>query len=344
MIDTIKIYTMINKDIYNKIYNNSIIKTSYNKKYGEIYYEIVNDKLEGSYSSSLSVRVGSGVKYKFIDKYYIEIEGSYHKIMRGYNSHDGFYNLSEIVKYLIGAVEYFYNIKLPMLGHWFLQRCDIAICFDLSENSKVRQYINNLSFCHYPRRKIKHYQDESIYLTGSTTTLKIYNKKLEFKNHDMKKLFNSNFNIDNYLKFIDGFIRFECEVKKKKLEAIYNKKYIRVKNVNYKDLRKVWSDEFMKLLNFFDSDLTIVRTKEDIERRIYTKYSDNEKNARILYNFYTSIMVDGLKNVKARTPKTTYYRNIKLLKELNIDLSQKYKLTVENTIIDFNPFEWKEVV
>ena len=40
MIDTIKIYTMINKNTYDKIYNNSIIKSSYNKKDGEIYYEI----------------------------------------------------------------------------------------------------------------------------------------------------------------------------------------------------------------------------------------------------------------------------------------------------------------
>lgn len=344
MIDTIKIYTMINKDTYNKIYNNSIIKTSYNKKDGDIYYEIVNDKLEGSYSSSLSVRVGSGVKYKFINMYYIEIEGSFHKIMRGYNSHNGFYNLVEIVKYLIGAIEYFYSINLPSLGHWFLQRVDIAICFDLETNLRVKKYINNLSFCTYPRRNIKHYQDESIYLTGTTTTLKIYNKMLEFKKHDMKKLFNSNFDIDNYLKYVDGFIRFECEIKKKKLESIYNKKYIRVKNVCYKDLKDVWSDEFMKLLNFFESDLTIVRNKEDIERRIFLKYSDNEKKARLLYNFYTSIMVDGIKNVKSRTPDRTYYRNIKLLKELNVDLSQKYNLTVENDIIDFNPFEWKEVV
>lgn len=28
----------------------------------------------GSYSSSLSVRVGNGTKYKFIGQYYIEIE------------------------------------------------------------------------------------------------------------------------------------------------------------------------------------------------------------------------------------------------------------------------------
>ena len=344
MIDTIKIYTMINKETYEKIYHNSILKTSYNQKDGEIYYEIVNDKLEGSYSSALSVRVGTGVKYKFVNMYYLEIEGSFHKIMLGYNSHNGFYNLVEIVKYLIGAVEYSYKIKLPTLGHWFLQRVDIAICFDLETNEKVRKYINNLSFCNYPRRNIKHYQDESIYSSGTTTTLKIYNKMLEFKKHDMKKLYNSNFDIDQHLEYIQGFIRFECEIKKKKLESIYNKKYIRVKNVRYEDLKNIWSEEFMKLLSFFESELTVVRTKEEIERRIYTAYANNENKARILYNFYTSIMVDGIKNVKQRTPARTYYRNIKLLKDLNIDLSQRYKLVEENTIVDFNPFQWKEVV
>lgn len=156
---------MINEKIYNKIYHSSIIKTSYNKKDGQIYYEIVNDKLEGSYSSSLSVRVGTGAKYKFVNMYYLEIEGSFHKIMRGYNSHNGFYNLCEIVQFLIGAIEYSYKIKLPQLKHWFLQRCDIAICYDLGSNIEVREYINNLSLCNYPRRNIKYYEDESIYCT-----------------------------------------------------------------------------------------------------------------------------------------------------------------------------------
>lgn len=74
MIDTIKIFTMIDKNIYDKISNNSIINTSYKKSTNEIFYEIINDHLEGSYSSSLSVRVGNGSKYKFINSYYIEIE------------------------------------------------------------------------------------------------------------------------------------------------------------------------------------------------------------------------------------------------------------------------------
>jgi len=333
---------MINKQVYQKIYSSSILKTSYNKRDGEIYYEIVNDKLEGSYSSSLSVRVGTGIKYKFVNMYYIEIEGSFHKIMRGYNSHNGFYNLVEIVKYLISAIEYAYDIKLPELGHWFLQRIDIAICFDLKNNKDVREYINNLSLCNYPRRNIKHYTDEAIYCSGTTTTLKIYNKMLEFRKHDMKKLYKSNFNIDDYLQKIQGFVRFECEIKKKKLEDVYKTKYIRVKNVNYKDLKSVWSEEFMKLLKLLESDLKIVRDKKEIEKRLYTMYSN--VRARNLYNFYTSIMLDGMREVKARTSKTVYYKNIKDLKLANIDLSQKYKLTVENKIIDFNPFVWEEVV
>ena len=46
MIDTIKIVSMINKSTYDKISNNSIIKTSYKKSTKQIFYEIVNDHLE----------------------------------------------------------------------------------------------------------------------------------------------------------------------------------------------------------------------------------------------------------------------------------------------------------
>lgn len=342
MIDTIKIITMINEKTYKKISNNSIVKTAYNSSTGEIFYKIINDKLEGSYSSSLSVRVGEGIKYKFINMYYIEIEGSYHKLKRGYNSHNGFYNIAEITMQLIKLVESAYDIKLPELKHWFLQRIDIAICFDLGNNENVRRYINNLSLCSYPRRNIKHYQDESIYMTGSTTTLKIYNKLIEFKKHDIKKLKETNFNIYNYINTINGFIRFECEIKKKKLKDFYNKNYVRIRNINYKELKEIWRNEFMKLLKMFDYDLKLISDKKEIEKRLYTLYK--ERKANLLYNFYLSIMVDGLRNVKSRTSKSTYYRNIADLKKAKIDFSQTYKIDLQKQIIEFNPFQYKEVV
>lgn len=350
MIDTIKIFSMIDKNIYDKISNNSIIKTSFNNGTGEIFYKIVNDKLEGSYSSSLSVRVGEGAKYNFKDKYYIEIEGSYHKIKRGYNSHNGFYNLIDMSIKLIKLAEERYKIKLPNIKHWFLQRIDIAICYDLEENKNVRSYINSLSLCNYPRRNLKFYQDESIYLTGTTTTLKIYNKVLEFKKHDLKKLINEKFCIDNYLINIDGLIRFECEIKKKKLSTYYNKKYIRILNTKYEDFKKIWSEEFMKLLKLFDSDLMKVNSKKEVQRRLKTIYPNKEsdeimsKKASILYNFYLSIMVDGLRNVRERTTKSTFYRNIKELKNANIDFSQNMDIDFNEKIFKFNPFQYEEVV
>lgn len=342
MIDTIKIVSMIDESTYDKISNNSIIKTSYKKSTKEIFYEIVNDHLEGSYSSSLSVRVGKGEKYRFIGQYYIEIEGSYHKLINGYNSHNGYYNIYTICGNLIKIVNDYYEIKLPSIQHWFLQRIDIAICYDLQQNENVRKYINNLSMCQYPRRNIKIYQDESIYLTGSTTTLKIYNKLLEFKKHDIKKLKNTKFDIFTYMNEIQGFIRFECEIKKKKLADLYKTKFIRVRNINYEELKKVWCEEFMKLLKLFNTDLQIISDKKEIEKRLYTLYA--ERKASILYNFYLSIMVDGLKNVKKRTKKSTYYRNITDLKKANIDFSQTYKINLKKDIIEFNPFQYKEVV
>lgn len=158
MIDTVKIYSMINKKTYDIIKNSSIIKTSYNNSTGEIYYNIVNDHLQGSYDSSLSVRVDTGSKYGFANYYFIEIEGSYHKIVRGYNSHNGYYNLLEVTKGLISFTENAYNIKLPDLKHWFLQRVDIAICFDLENQANVLKYLSNLHSCDYPRRHLKNYR------------------------------------------------------------------------------------------------------------------------------------------------------------------------------------------
>ena len=344
MIDTIKIYTEIDKKTYEKIHSLSIIKTAFDNNTKDVFYEIINDHLEGSYSSKLSVRVGCGSKYSFVNLgYFIEIEGSYHKIVKGYNSHNGYYDLEFISKSLINMVELTYSIKLPSIDHWYLQRCDIAICFDLENQNNVKSYINSLSRCNYPRRNAKFFYDESIYLSGTTTTLKIYNKLLEFKKHDLKHFNNTNFNVIEYIDKIKGFIRFECEIKKKMLKNIYdNKKNIKLINIKYEDLKKVWCDVFMKVLQFIKNDLEIVRGREEVYKRLNELYKPSKAN--LLYNFYCAIQLNGLKDVKNNTSKTTYYRNIKELKEAKIEFSQSYKVEEIENIFYFNPFEYKEVV
>lgn len=46
MIDTIKIYSEIDLDTYEKIHSLSIIKTAFDNSTKDIFYEIINDHLE----------------------------------------------------------------------------------------------------------------------------------------------------------------------------------------------------------------------------------------------------------------------------------------------------------
>lgn len=343
MIDTIKIYCEIDKNIYDKIKSMSIVKSSIDYSSGQLHYEIINDHLEGSFSSSLSVKVDSGLKYRFCNLgYCIEIEGSYHKIVKGYNSHNGYYDLKFVALSLINMVELVYNIKLPQIEFWYLQRCDIAICYDLKTQDNVKSYINSLSRCNYPRRKVKFFNDESLYLSGTTTTLKIYNKLLEFKKHDIKKFYYADFNLFEYTEKIKGFIRFECEIKKKVLQKLFNnEKHIKILNVNYDLLKKVWCEEFMKLLKFIKNDLEIVRSREEVLKRLLKLYKPCKANN--LFNFYCSIQLNGVKELKENYSSSTYYRNINELKQAKVDFSQSYKVE-EIEMFQFNPFEYEEVV
>lgn len=345
MIDTVKIVSMVDRNVYNKIYNKSIIKTSYSQDTGEIFYTITNDHLKGSYDTKLSVRVGDGAKYKFINMYYIEIEGSYHKITKGYNSHNGFYDLYAICINLIDIVSNAYDVILPHIKHWFLHRVDVAIVFDLENQNNIKRYLENLNGCSFPRRNLKSYSNyggTGIYVPGTTTTLKIYNKYEEFKQHDLSRFKNTTtFHIDNYLDIIKGFLRFEIEIKKKKLESIYNTKHIRIRNISYKDLKDIWSEEFMKLLKFYDSELTIIRDREKVKSRLIGIYGD--RKGKNLYNFFCSMIVDGNDIVKSNMSYPTYCRKVKYLKDVGIDFSQKLHIEEDN-IIDFNPFTFAEVL
>lgn len=347
MIDTLKIFTYINKEVYHIISGKSNIKCMYNKESGEIFYEIVNDSLNGTYDSRLSVKLCSATKYGLFykDLFCIEIEGSYHKIIKGHNAYDGFYDVASIGFNFIKLVENAYNIKLPKLNHWFLQRVDIAKCFDIFENKNVCSYINSLKLISYPRRNLKFYTNESVYCAGQVTTLKIYNKFLEFNKNDKSKV--SKFiDIFDFLDKIKGFIRFECEIKKRKLIDMYNNKFIRLVNVKYSDLEKVWSDEFMKILKFDSKNLERVRTKEEVRERLNEKYKSTK--ALRLYQFFITILNDGYDVVKNDISSSSFYRNISDLKSVGIDFSQSNFNDIStvdfDNIIDFDPFCWKEVL
>lgn len=355
MIDTIKIYTQIDKELYHKISYLQNTSQKFNESTGEIFYKISSDDLKGSFDSNVHVGVGVGSKYGFVDSYYCEIECSPHKVFKGQNAYDGFYDLTHIAIKVILLVEEKYNVELPPLDYWYCSRVDITKNFDLKNQKNVNQYIDSLKLLSFPRRESKKgIYKNGLYFPGTYTTVKIYNKLDDFEVHDRKRLlkFPDSFNVFQHELRIQGFIRFEVEVKSKKLKSIFGKNKVLVTDISYDILENVWSEEFMKLLKFEDiKDKNInkrVRTKDDVLSRLKTIYPDNLKKVNLLYSFFILILNDGYEKIKTTTSKTTFYRNVKLLKEAGIDFNQcdfsDIAIPTTDNLIDFDPFCYEEVV
>ena len=157
----------------------------------------------------------------------------------------------------------------------------------------------------------------------------------------------NNFDILGFEEKIKGFVRFECEIHSKKLSDFYNKTNVSVLDIHYSNLVKIWRDEFMKLLKFGNNEVNFVkvRTKEDVKFRLFEEYKPNLANN--LYQFFIMIINDGYDSIRESCSKPTFYRKIKQLKNVGIDISQTDSFNIDvpdtNTLIDFDPFYSEEV-
>lgn len=212
MIDTVRIYASVSDETFKAIESKSDTTAKFNIGKDEIYYKISKGTVKGSYDTNLNCR-----PYETMHglSNVIELEGSYHKLVRGYNSHNGFYNIEDVVKGIISLCENAYDVVLPGVDNWYIQRIDLSYVYDLETQENVKNYINNNRYLVYPRRKTQYFLNECVYFAGSRTTLKIYNKLVEFDKHDYKKLVKfDDFNVEKYRDEIKGFVRFECEIRK----------------------------------------------------------------------------------------------------------------------------------
>ena len=270
-------------------------------------------------------------------------------MIRGYNSHNGFNDINEVVNGLINLFSNGFGLELPSIENWYIQRIDISFVYDLLNQDNVKNYINNNRYLVYPRRKTQYFLNECVYFAGSRTTLKIYNKLVEFLKHDSRRLFKYNdFNLEEYKEYIKGFVRFECEIRKKKINELFG--YNGIENIKIEVLEEFVIGEFMKLFKINDKNLCIVRSQNEVKNLLYSKYS--ECKARRLFGFYLTCVNDGINNVKEQYSSSSFYRNISELKESGIDFTQQAFVVeekrVEEKFIDFIPFisdcKYKEVV
>lgn len=349
MIDTIVLQSpYLNHLIASKIHDLSVIKSSIDVSNGDLQYKIVTSQLPGTYDSSIRVRLmherlvseydantKKTLTYYIASEPYIIIECSLHKLVLGHNAFGGSDNLIIQVDYLINLLNKAYDIILPDTSNFIVKRIDYAKAFKLDSNS-INVFFKGLNSATYPRRRVLKYDDTGIYFPGFYTTLKFYDKGVEFKKHDKKRL-QKHLKPNEVLEIeekANNVLRIEVEIKSKKLKSIYEK-FPTVNEININDLIEQWEVEVMRVLKVSDKNRKLYNQMNDVQRVLFSTYSD----AHVLLGTWYRLCTQDYNEVKNSMSKSTFYRHVKKLKDVGV-IWNHTDVQVEKTNIihyDFNP-------
>ncbi len=332
LIDTIRIESpFLSDDLIKKIEKSMIVKMALDLSTGEELYKFTSTTLAGSYDHRISIRVNNS---KLI------IEGSVHKNLLGQNAIGMIEDFSLCARWFVKIVSEFLDVELPDWGGWVPRRIDFAKCFDLKSSSNIKKYLRGLTTLSFPRRKILKYGDTGVYVSGSTTTIKLYDKGEEFKKHDLrrfKKFYNEN-EILLLLQMIERLLRVEVEIKFRKIKGYYGDN-VKCKDIEVSFLRLVYEDEVKKLIKEDNGTMKLARTTNSVKNRLDEFYS--KRLASILYGTWFMLSTLGEVQTKEILELRTYYRHLKQLKDAGIAWSNTDlvvdDIDVIDNIINFTP-------
>lgn len=198
-IDTVKLRSpSLPHELADRLEQLSILKSGTDLFTGEELWSITTGELDGSYDSRISFRV---MREDFVcDKNgtpqlqpcdpYIIVEASWPKVFHGQNVFGTIDHFQDSAEWFVDVLQRLFGLaddELPYAKHWEVRRVDWAEMFDLPF-SAVSDFFRCLAACKFPRRKLAKYGVHAIHAPGSTTTLRLYHKGPEFKEHDHAKL------------------------------------------------------------------------------------------------------------------------------------------------------------
>jgi len=313
---------------------------------GEIQYELTTGSLEGTWDSKVSIRI---MKEQWISgdnsprlapcQPYLLIEGSVHKAMLGHNIFCGPTNFREAVFWFIADIANRLSIDLPNPEFWFVRRVDWAEIY-LLHSSAITQFFRGIRNCTFPRRKPRRYGLETIFIPGTTTSVKMYHKGPEFKKHDYKKLKHIiPDRVDTLVNIAYSILRVEIGIQPKKLDSDFGRMPKTV-DVDEQYLKAIHDSEINKLIRETKSDMTIVRNNEAVHIRLSDCYRPS--TARNLFGFWMQLATLGEEVVKDRMPSSSFYRYRKQLIDAGVSWNNT-DINVTSDNIDVLPVDFKPV-
>jgi len=328
---------------------------------GELDYKLTTGKLLGSFDSRISVRVddteyrvcktgqeivksmgckcGNKLPERVKTDNYIYIEASVHKVLLGHNIFGGPIVFSEAVRQLIDIVQELIGVELPACEEWRVMRVDVAEVFLLHSFEAVEEFFKGLQLVRFPRREKNKstYGQHGMNFNGSTTSVKLYHKGVEFWKHDRKRLgrYIDEKSLLELIEIANRILRVEVEIKRRKLSYDFGDIPL-VSKLTDEYLNNIYDSEIKKLLKEGE-EMEIVRDAYAVERRLNEVY--NSKLAGILLGTWMKLTTLGESHYKSNTPYRTYKRHIKQLRDagvswLNTDVRLEGKRLVP---VDFKP-------
>lgn len=316
MYDTIEIISPALEDsALQAVVKKSQVLERYDGETGEILYRVTTGFLEGSYDSRLSIRRVEGNK--------IRVSGSVHKFILGHNCFGGPVDIKKCCRYLVLLVQKRLKVELPPWDRWEVGRVDVAHVFNLGDYQTVCDYLRSMRSTIYPRRNCHTYGLESVYFPGSSTTLKFYNKGIEFATHDRGRLLrlkDDNMyrqeNIDLLEKLSLQLLRVEVEVRRRKMK--YDQVSLNCGSLEDAYFTACYEKEVGKVLKESQSNLEIVRDIEGVKDRLGRFYT--KRKANNLFSVWSRIQIEGIDVVKGSYHRSHWYRIAKDFTEAGISL------------------------
>jgi len=296
-----------------------IKKENLKRKKNNKYYFKTKKKLQTKYKNT-----GKKTMISEPCEPYVTVECSVHKAMLGHNVEGGPINFQKSAKWLIKKLQEFIKCELPDPMQWLVRRIDQAEVFNLGSYEAVQSWMQGMNHCHFPRRKVAKFADESIYVPSAKTTVKAYHKGPEFAKHDRKRLLKfMPFKQVNELQIqANNLLRIEVEIKSKKLRELFNGDLPSVNEITQEILTNVYNKEVNKLLREAqDPDVKeIFRTSDAVMTRLNELFK--ARKARTLYKTWLDLATNGEKKVKEFMSENTFYTHRRELIAANISWLQ----------------------
>jgi len=323
MLDTVKLQSPeIGERLAAAIESRLVTRWAVDRETGQLLWEFTSGSLEGSYDHRIAVAVkrerwesvqlpGGRVSTLLRQsRPYLVVEGSVHKAMLGHNLQGGPLDPVASCRWFVDHIGAGLRVDLPAADDWLARRLDWAEVFAL-DYACCEAFIRGLAVADFPRRSPRRYGDQSVMVPGRTTSVKVYHKGPEFAVHDRPRLGKvlSSEAVARLQWRANELLRVEVEIKARKLDTDMDPPA--VGRLSEEHITGLYDREVAKLLRESQRMREIVRTAEDVRRRLNECYTPAQASA--LFGSWMSFATLGEDWTRDQLPRSTFYDHRKKL-------------------------------